>query len=485
MRNPLLNDPTVQERALALAEPDSYARHRLGFALHPTQAAVLRAVFKPKSRVVFRCANEVGKTRRVVTSAVLYCAEILRGTVVSTAGVGRQVFEQLIPSLKSFADRFPGWEFQSAGIKRPDGVQAYTGFATSDEHGFQGFHAEDGQSGERKSPLLVIVDEAQGVPDNIIRAAEDRCNPTFMLVCGSPGDPAGMFYQMETSLAAHYQHFKLTRPECVKSRKWWIDDDDITRMIEKYGRDHPFVQSTVFGEFASSVEDALLSLGEWDACLENAPAKRNDGQKHAFCDFAAGRDSNVLAVRVGNAVWIEKKWKERDTMAAVGEFVALFNKLRREHGFEATDISGDADGLGLPMIHRLREVGWPINEFHGGSAPRFEDGYKNAVTEAWGEGAAKIKRKEIMLPADLDLKSQVLSRRCRRNSSGKMELEQKEEMRKRGLCSPDEADAVFGAMMPAQQCRSVSLVRATPKQIETDWSGGGQQEDIGERRYFT
>ena len=49
-----------------LADPAEYARVRLGMKLHPTQAAVLRALFQPKSRVVFGCGNEVGKTRRVV-----------------------------------------------------------------------------------------------------------------------------------------------------------------------------------------------------------------------------------------------------------------------------------------------------------------------------------------------------------------------------------------------------------------------------------
>lgn len=482
----VLADPVRVARARRLATPDGYAEERLGMKLHPAQAAVLRDVFRPGSRVVFRCSNEVGKTRRVLAAAILYSVEILGCTAVSTAGVARQIKDQLIPALKSYAHLYPRdtWEFQEMGIKRFDAktktwTDAYHGFTARDEHNFQGYHADEGK------PLFIALDESQGIAPEIFDAAEDRCNPTYFLACGSPGDPAGRFYDMETSRSKHYTHHRLTRFQCLKKDGWWNDEAAILRMIEKHGRDNPFIQSTVFGEFSSHVEDALLSLAEYDRCVENAP-QWSGSHRHLFCDFAAGRDKNVLARGLGNQLEIVRKWTDRDTMSAVGQFLALFVEQRKRYNFAGDEISGDSDGLGLPMVQRMHELDWLINEFHGGSAPRFDDRYLNAITEAWGEMARRIKACEVILPNDADFKAQILGRKCRHNSNGKLQLESKEEMKKRGLDSPDEADAVCCAAMPAPRMRSVSLVPSGPSKVFEDWSGQRQYEEgAGERRYFS
>ncbi len=478
------------ERAKLISTPSGYAKHRLGMDLHPTQAAVLDALFplKGKSRVALRCGNEVGKTRKILTAAILYAIEMLNCVCVSTAGVNRQIYEQLIPSLKSFADRFPRdrWEFQDKGIKKYDDktgqwYPAYSGFATEDEHRFQGYHKDD------THPLFIAIDESQA-PTLLktIPAAEDRCNPDYFLMCGSPGDPSGPFYDACTTKSQFYKQFKLTRMECVTSRGGWIPDEDIQRIIDKHGVDNPFVKSTVFAEFSDIVEGSMCSLSEYDACLNNPPPFSLSGGNHVALDFAAGRDKNVYARRRGNKADILKKWQERNTMTAVGEFLAMLNADKKEWGLKPEEVSGDADGLGLPMVQRIQEVGWNINEFHGGAAPRFDDDYRHAVSEAWGEGIRKIKRKEIILPADADLKAQILGRKAKRNSSGKLELESKEDMKKRGLSSPDEADALFMALMPAPLAKSVPLIRHEEVFHGTDWSGQQQEgQDEGLRRYFS
>jgi len=439
--------------------PDGYAEKRLGLKLHPTQRKVIQDLFKPGSRLVVRCSNEVGKTQVMTTAAILYAIEIRNAMVVSTAGVFRQVSDQLIPSLKRFSHLFDPklWAFQDSSIKKYDAksrtwTDAYVGFSASDEHGFQGFHS----TADR--PLLIIIDEAQGVANDIFRAAEDRCNPTWFMACGSPGDPSGTFYEMETSQAKHYTHHKLTRLECLKENGYWLDREAITRLIEKHGETNPFIQSTVFGNFSESVEDAMISLTEYDRCFDNPPTfLKGTNQIHGFCDFAAGRDKNCFALRVGNRVEIKRKWVQRDTMSAVGEFLSMFVEARKEHGLDASMVSGDADGLGLPMVQRMRELDWAINEFHGGAAERFRNGYRNKIAEAWGEGIKKIKACQVILPDDPDLKAQILGRKGKHNSSGQLEIEKKEEYKKRCGSSPDEADAFFGCLMPPPQVQVFNL----------------------------
>lgn len=482
-----LKNDAFRSKAKALATPDGYARERLGMKLHPKQAAVLRDIFSRNgSRVVSRCANEVGKTRRVLCAAILYAIEIRGAVVVSTAGTFRQVEGQLIPALNSYAHLFDPkkWDFQSTGIKRYDEknklwADAYSGISTDNEHYFQGYHKDENR------PLFIAIDECQGVKPEICNAAEDRCNPTWFLATGSPGDPQGAFYEMETSKAKYYTHHKITRMECLVEDGWWLDRADIQRLIDKHGETNPFVQSTVFGNFSQIVADALISLGEYDRCLENPPLYQR-GSNHGFCDFAAGRDKNVFALRTGNKVEIKRKWVERDTMSAVGQFLGIFVDGRKECGLKSEDISGDADGLGLPMIHRMRELDWPINEFHGNAHERFSNGYRNQIAEAWGEGIKKIKSCAVILPPDPDMKAQILGRKGKPNSSGQLEIEKKEDYKKRCGESPDEADAFFGALMPAPQAKSVNLISMAKEiALQTDWEGGNEDANDGQRRYFS
>ncbi|MDE2099815.1 MAG: hypothetical protein KGL39_21360 [Patescibacteria group bacterium] len=459
-RNRLGPDLEVEEAARMMAEPAGYARLKLGLELHPKQAAVLTDLFKTSgSRVCFRCGNEVGKTSHVAAPAILYALDVLNAQAVSTAGVWMQVTKQLVPNLKQHSAQYPGWRFLEAAISIGN-VDRYVGFSTRDEGFAQGFHRQEGR------PLLAIIDEAAAVRDVVFNGVEDRCNPDWFLVMGSPLDPSGRFYDIETKLAPYYSHHSLGQPECTTEDGYWIEPATIERKIAKWGsKEHPFILSNVFGQFGQRVAYALLSLGEFDGCLNNPPPAAGL-DRHAFIDFAAGRNKNVFAVRVGNRTWIAKKWAERNTMAAVGEIVATFHKLHREIGLQAEEVEGDNDGLGKPIIDRLHEVGLPIGRFHGGAKPRFSNDYANAISEAWGEGSGKVIKKDHIIPDDPDFKAQALTRQIKRNSSGKMQLESKEDLAKRGLESPDEADAIFCAMMPGPILRSVNL-------------GGLAREEVG------
>ena len=182
-------------------------------------------------------------------------------------------------------------------------------------------------------------------------------------------------------------------------------------------------------------------------------------------------------MRVGNKTWIAKRWTQADTMATVGEALATFKQLQREHGLKPEETEGDADGLGIGLIHRLREVGWPLAEFHGNAAAEFSpQHYANRISESWHESIAAIIHQDHIIPNDEEFRGQVLSRISKRNSSGKFMLESKEDMRARGLDSPDEADAVLRAMRPCPQNRSTNLTGNTFDQDDRGWVERGRQE---------
>lgn len=443
--------------AQALAKPWTYAQVRLGKKLHPVHEVVLKDLYPEGSRVYLRCGNEVGKTSTVAVSAILWHAEVLRGLTVSTAGAWRQIKSQLVPCLKAYAHLFPSWRFNDTNIV-VEGIERYAGVGAKDQGRFQGYHNKPGM------PLLVIVDEGAAVPEDIYQAAEERCNPLRLLIMGSPLDPQGMFYRCSSDLARFYKQHRLRQTDCLKKDGYWLEESDIQRKIAKWGAEHPIVLSSVYADFSLTVAGALLSLREWELALEYGPREQQGGARHAFLDFAAGRAENVLAVAQGNKAWIEDAWREANTMAAIGQFLVRLNKLKREIGLQADEVEGDADGMGVVFCQALAEAGWPVRMFHGGSEPRFSSNqYANLIAEVWTEGTQAIRRREWILPNDQDLKAQLISRKTARNSKGLMVLESKEDMAKRGIESPDRADALLGAMAPCPITKSKSVIGNDPE----------------------
>jgi hypothetical protein len=446
--------------------PDTYAEDVLGIKPHPVHRKVLQALFPMKpgqSRVSLRCSNEVGKTSTIAVTAILYAIHMRQAQVISTAGVWMQVAQQLVPQLKRHERHYPGWRFLESSISIR-GIDRYIGFSTRDEGFAQGFHRRPDM------PLVAIIDEAASVADGIFDGVEDRCNPDYLLVMGSPLDPTGRFYDIETRLWNFYQHYHLNQMQCLTTDGYWIDPVSIDRKIAKYGgKEHPFIQSNVFGEFAKKIENALLSLSEFNACLASAPEYHPDNlDQHCFVDVAGGGAKNVMAHRVGNRIRIVKKWIEPSEMATCGEIAALYHRLKKEYGLDSVTV--DASGAGKPMADRLSEMGIPVVKFFGGSAPFFDMDYANAISEAWGTMAKKIKECDRLIPEDDDFRMQMLTRPLRRNSSGKFQIQPKEEYCKQHP-SPDEADAVCGANLPMLTPRSFNLV-----------SGEGSRESVPDER---
>ena len=178
------------------------------------------------------------------------------------------------------------------------------------------------------------------------------------------------------------------------------------------------------------------------ACINNPPhAKISRHEFCGFCDFAAGRDENVLAIRSGNKLLELVAWRERDTNAAVGRFIIEF----RRYNLRAQQIWGDNGGVGHAMCDTLDAAGWPINRFDFGSPAGHKDVYVSRGAEIWDSLSTRIKRAEIVLINDPVLISQLTTRKIVYDARGRIKLETKEEMAARGLKSPDRADAVIGA----------------------------------------
>jgi phage terminase large subunit len=394
---------------------------------------VHEASVRERVRIAVRTPNESGKSSIVIPLIILRWLERYpRAKVVLTSADARQLDSQLMRALHSYRHpHLQHWEFLSREIRTPDGG-VLVAFTTDEAARAEGHH------GSRGAPLLMIVDEAKSVPNEIFEAI-DRCGYAVLLVISSPGLRSGNFYDCFSTNRSGHICFEIAISDCPH-----ISQEKIRDMLEKYGDKHPLVRSSIFGEFMDIAdgESFIVPFNPLMAIVNNPPHARVSKHEYAaFCDFAITRDENVLAIRSGNKLLQLIAWHGTDAVSIVGRFLIEF----RKHGLKADQIWGDSTGLGLPMVDMLRDAGWPINRFSFGAPATDPDRYVSRGAEVWHSFSGRVQRGELALINDPTLISQLTSRKTTIDARGRLGIEKKDDMAKRGVRSPDRADAVIGA----------------------------------------
>ncbi len=394
------------------------------------------------AQLAVRTCNGCGKTSVIIPAAVLWAmAYHPRMKVVITSGVDRQVREQIFPALHAHKNKLEGWDFQDASISAPNGSRC-VGFSTRQGGYFEGWHGNKDELYDllqHDGPLMIIVDEAKSVPPQIFDAI-DRCTYQFLLLVSSPGGPVGRFHDACNKDKAYYRQHQIRAEDCP-----YVDHAKNAQLIARRGLNDPLVRSKIFAEFMDVAEGAIMNYGQLNRCNPDQQQERS-GQASYYCDFAAGGDENVFARTRGNRASIIKAWQEKDTMRAVAEFIRLFRAEGLNQADVALCVSGDNDGLGKVIIDRLHEMGLCIQRDHANAAADKPDAYYNRSAETWFEGAKRIENGEVIIDTDETTRAQLTSRKEKPRADGRLQLESKQDMRERGVGSPDRADALLGSM---------------------------------------
>lgn len=431
------------------ATPVRFAEKVLGLSLYPWQAKALMALVlasgrsapliaqRPavRTKITVSAPNGAGKDERIISTAALWWLyKHPRGQVVITTTSHLQLVKQTIPSIEAHRLKFEGWQSKQSPtyeLTTPTGG-SIVGFVTNDAQNVEGWHKKDDVDG----PLLYIVNEAKGFKEDKFERI-DRCGFNALMYISSPGAKMGRFYDSHESQSAGFYGVRAGYADCPHIPKEKFDD-----LIAQYGINHPFVRSTLYGEFMSQDDGDLYvcDVDSYDRCVNNPPPHR-PGLRVGFCDFGEGMAEHVFGVRDGNKLDIVAAWREPNEEAAAGRFVRLF----ADSGLKQEQIHGDA--AGKPILDLLEKAGWRINRQGFGEPAKNGELYPSWVAEAWQDGAASLKRCEwILPPGDKVLRAQVVSRQKKINARGKLCLEEKHDLDKRGIKSPDRADVVFGLM---------------------------------------
>jgi hypothetical protein len=153
-----------------------------------------------------------------------------------------------------------------------------------------------------------------------------------------------------------------------------------------------------------------------------------------------GSDASALAKRRGAVVEEIQTWKGLDLMQLTGAVVAEYEALPPSK--QPVEILVDSIGLGAGVLDRLRELGLPARGINVAESPAMKGTYANLRAELWFKCKAWLANRDVSIPKDEYLFAELAAPRYSFTSSGKMQVESKENMKKRGLSSPDKADAL-------------------------------------------
>jgi hypothetical protein len=186
------------------------------------------------------------------------------------------------------------------------------------------------------------------------------------------------------------------------------------------------------------------------------------------CDVGRG-DRSVMLPRRGRVVLpkVEILHGER-TMDFARRIAEEIRFYRSEEGLEAQAIIEEL-GMGVGVVESLEDMGyaenvWGINTGVSASEPEL---YSNLRCEMWALGKEWLEG-EVELPNIPELHDDLASVKRKPNANGKLRLETKEEMRRRGLKSPDVGDAWALTLPFRSTCSRIDRGEATAG-AKTNW----------------
>ena len=158
------------------------------------------------------------------------------------------------------------------------------------------------------------------------------------------------------------------------------------------------------------------------------------------CDPATGGDECVIYAFENGKKVDECILHINDTMKIAGEMVIMAQR------YGTNNFAVDAIGIGKGIADRLSEMGKNVNAIFSANKATNDERFYNLRTEMWWHTMEQIQNRNVYYPEDEELRKQLASVRYRViNSNGKVQLEPKDETKKRLGRSPDRADAfVYG-----------------------------------------
>jgi hypothetical protein len=248
----------------------------------------------------------------------------------------------------------------------------------------------------------------------------------------NPTRNSGLFYKTHHVLASDWFRMHVS---CLNSPL--VSSDFVRQIKATYGEDSNAYRIRVLGEFALADDDTLIPADLVDSAIERDIVTPEDEEIVYGVDVARyGTDRTALCKRRGNVVLEIKSWGGLDLMQTVGTVV---NEAKLDN---PTEICVDTIGLGSGVADRLREMGYNVVDVNVAESSAMNPNANKLRDDLWMSVKDWLGTRAVKLPNDESLRQELVAPRYSFTSLGKIVVESKDSMRRRGMRSPDLADAL-------------------------------------------
>lgn len=311
--------------------------------------------------------------------------------------------------------------------------------------------------------VLIVVDEAPGVSEDIIEGLETlmASGSAHMLKIGNPVDSSGHFYEDFRSPQVHtisigYEDtpnfvdlqedpdpIDINLPEYIKQEL--IQPEWVEGRKKAWGEESPLFQSRCGGDFPDYSGGVIpLRLCEESIAREVVPT----GDMVLGVDVGAGGDLTAYARRQGQVIHDVTTQSTPDPAMITQRIMQMHE---RDH-YRMVFI--DSGGIGWHVESRLRELGIPATGVNASTGANDKEHYVLRRDELWA-GMLDWLKEGGKLPDDMDLVADLTAPKWVPESANRFKVEKKEDTKKRLKHSPDMGDgANLSLIMPKKQRKS-------------------------------
>lgn len=448
-----MSDRQIENFLKAKSDPVWFVKNVIKSDLYDYQKNVLNSV-KNNPKVAWRSGHGCGKTATSAWTALWFLTTRTRSKVITTASAWRQVQKQLWPEIHRWHRKADweviGWHLDDfiplslmMKIKGYDDWFA-TGEASDVPEKMEGFHADN---------IFFIIDEAKAVLDATFESIEGalttggsgRGEAKQLVISTPPPEKVGYFYNIFTRKVPGYTLHHTSSVDSPNVSREWIEGRK-----NAWGEDSAIYKNRVEGEFSDTSDDTLIPLKYIEEAVnkevETGPDYYNGVDVARF-----GSDRTVVLLRNGQKVVKIKVVKQYDVMQVSGLVKGSIDT------YNPIAVNIDVIGIGSGVVDRLKELGYKnIVGINVGAGARDSEKFKNLRAELYWGIRERFLQGDISIPDDEELIGELANIKYKYTSRNQILIESKDDIKKRGLKSPDKADALVLAF--ADMKRSIPIL---------------------------
>ncbi len=280
----------------------------------------------------------------------------------------------------------------------------------------------------------VVLDESSLIDDDVYATAKRMIGghkDNFLLEIGNP---FRRNHFLKTWQSDNYQKIKIPWEQGVKEGRF---SESFIEEMRKEAR-FKILYECQFPELGEVDEEGWGTLVT-DKDIEESMNKQTvpEGAKRLGVDVGRGGNYTVFVLRTDNYAKVLEKNRDPDLMSQVGRI----KRIMDQEGILAENVFVDDIGIGGGVVDRLKEQSIEVKAIRVGDKAENEKKFINTRAEAY------FRLREWILAGGVLEKSedfyQLYEIRYKEDSSSRLKIEPKEDIRMRGSTSPDVADALM------------------------------------------